>query len=142
VADLAYNRFKKGLADADEDWPGGDYRSLLLVGAVDFDADDATLADIMATNTEASDGSYARVAYAGKNNVIAPDPDNRADLGANTLDYGALDNETITALITYRHVDGTNANDLAVGFHDTNFNVAANGAGFQVQWPNDVIRIT
>jgi hypothetical protein len=142
MAEAAYNRFKKGLADADEDWPGGDYRSLLLVGALTFDAADVSLADVIATgNTEASDGSYARVAYTTKVNT-QDDVNDRADLGADTLDYGALDNETPTALITYRHVDGTNANDLPAGFHDTNFGTPANGAGYQVQWPNDAIRIT
>ena len=61
---------------------------------------------------------------------------------ADTLDFGALDNVTPTAMIVYRHVDGTNGNDLPVSFHDSGFGAAANGAGYEVQFPNDVIRIS
>ena len=141
MAEAIYNRYKKALADADEDWVAGDYRVLLLTGSATFNKDSATLTAALAGNTEASDGSYGRVTLAGKT-VTQNNTDNRGELDANTADFGALNNETPTAMIVYRHVDGTNGNDLPVSFHDTNFGVAANGAGYTVEFPNDVIRIT
>lgn len=141
MAETVANRFKAGLANADEDWPTGDYRVLLLTGAVTIDADDVDLADVKAANTEASDGSYARQAL-GSQTVTQDDTNDRAALDAATADFGALDNETPTAMVVYRHVDGTDANDLYVSTHDTNFGTAANGAGYTVTFPNDVLRIS
>ena len=142
MAETVFNRYKKGLADADDDWVVGDYRSLLLTGSVVIDPDDVTLANLIAApNVEASDASYGRVAFTSPVNT-QNDTDNRADLDAATLDYTTLDNETPTAMVVYRHVDGTNANDLLVSIHDTGFGSPANGAGYTIQFPNDVIRIS
>ena len=142
MAETTFNRYKKGLADADDDWVVGDYRTLLLTGAVVIDPDDVTLADLIAApNVEASDASYGRVAFTSPTNT-QNDTNDRADLDAATLDYTALDNETPTAMVVYRHVDGTNPNDLLVSIHDTGFGSPANGAGYTIQFPNDVIRIT
>ncbi len=141
MAETVFNRYKKGLADADDDWVVGDYRSLLLTGAVTIDPDDVTLADLIAaTNTEASDGTYARVAFGSPTNTQNDSAD-RADLDAATLDYTTLDNETPTAMVVYRHVDGTNPNDLLVSIHDSGFGSPSNGAGYTIEFPNDVLRI-
>ncbi len=141
MAETVFNRYKKGLADADEDWIVGDYRSLLLTGAVVIDPDDLSIADLKAApNVEASDGTYARVAFTTPANT-QNDTLDRAELDADTLDYTTLDNETPTAMVVYRFVDGTDANDLLVSIHDTGFGAPANGAGYTVQFPNDVLRI-
>lgn len=142
MAETTFNRYKKGLADADDDWVVGDYRSLLLTGSVVIDPDDVTIADLKAApNTEASDGSYARVAFTTPLNT-QDDTNDRANLDADTLDYTALDNETPTAMVVFRNVDGTDANDLLVSIHDSGFGSPANGAGYTIQFPNDVIRIS
>ena len=141
MAETVANRYKKALADGDEDWVNGDYRALLLTGSVAIDPDDVTVADVLAGNTEASDGSYARVALTTPTNT-QNDTNDRADLDADTIDFDTLDNETPTALVIFRFVDGTDANDLYVSTHDSNFGAAANGAGYTVEWPNDVIRIS
>lgn len=141
MAETVYNRYKSALADGAEDWPNGDYRSLLLTGALTINDADDTIADLLANNTEASDASYARQALGSKTNT-EDDTNSRANLDAATIDFGALDNETPTAIVIYRHVDGTDANDLLVSIHDTNFGDAANGAGYTVEWPNDVLRIS
>ena len=142
MAETVSNRFKKALADAGENWPSGDYRMLLLTGSVVADPDDNTLADVIAApNVEASDGSYARQTLASKTNT-QDDTNNRANLDCATADFGALDNETPTAAVIYRHVDGTNANDLFVSLHDTGFGAASNGAGYTVTTPNDALRLT
>lgn len=142
MAETVFNRYKKALADGDEDWVNGDYRMLLLTGTVTIDPDDLSIADLIAApNTEASDASYGRVALTTPTNT-QNDTDDRADLDADNVDFTTLDNETPTAAVVYRHVDGTDANDLLVSIHDTNFGSAANGAGYTVTTPNGVLRIT
>lgn len=141
MAETVVNRYKKGLADAAENWPTGDYRVGLLTGAVTINADHNTIADLLAVNVEASDASYARQALATKTNT-QNDTDDRADLDAATVDFGALDNETPTAMFAYRHVDGTNANDLLMAVYDTGFGDPANGAGYTVESPNGLLRIS
>lgn len=140
MAETVYNRYKSALADGAEDWPNGDYRSLLLTGTLTIEPDDDTVADLLANNTEASDASYSRQSLGTKTNT-EDDTNDRANLDAATIDFGALDNETPTAIVIYRHVDGTDANDLLVSLHDSNFGDAANGAGYTVEW-SDVLRIS
>lgn len=141
MAETVVNRYKKALADAGENWPSGDYRVGLLTGAVTIDADYDTLADMIAANTEASDVTYGRVTLGSKTNT-QDDTNDRANLDAATADFTTLDNETPTAMFLYRHVDGTDANDLLVSIHDTGFGDPANGAGYTVEFPNDVLRIS
>lgn len=140
MAETAYNQYKKNLADGAEDWPNGDYRVLLLVGAVTIDADHAFVAGVLAVNTEASDASYARQALGTKTNT-QDDTNDRANLDAATSNYGALDNETPTAQVVFRQVT-TDADSPVVGIMDTNFGDPANGAGYTVEYPNDVVRVT
>lgn len=139
MADAAYNRYFLGLAEGDEDWEVGDYRALLLTTA-GFDATDATLANVVAgAAVEASDGSYARVALTSEAAALSS---GTAQLDADDIDFGSLDNETPVAMIIYRHVDGTDANDLPVSYHDSGFGAAANGAGYTVALPNQLIHIS
>ncbi len=92
MAETIYNQYKKGLADADEDWVNGDYRALLLVGALTIDPDHDFVAGVLAANTEASDASYGRVALSSKVNTL-DDVNDRANLDAATVDFTTLDNE-------------------------------------------------
>lgn len=141
MAETGANRYKSALANAAEDWVNGDYRVGLVSGAVTIDADHSSVADFLGVNTELSDASYGRVALGSKTNT-QDDTNDRANLDAATADFTSLDNETPTAMFLYRHVDGTDANDLLVGVFDTNFGDPANGAGYTVEFPNDVIRIS
>jgi hypothetical protein len=140
MAETVYNVYKKGLADGDEDWPNADYRALLLTGSVTIDPDHATVAAVVAANTEASDGSYARQALGTQTNT-QDDANDRANLDAATIDFGALTNETPTAMLIFRQVT-TDSDSIPVAIFDTNFGVTANGAGYTVTTPNDLIRIT
>lgn len=139
MAETVYNAYKAGLARADEDWVNGDYRVLLLTGAVTIDPDHATVAAVLAANTETSDASYGRVALSSKT-VTQDDANDRANLDAATADFGALDNETPTAMVVFRQVTN-DADSIPVSLHDTNFGTTANGAGYTIEFPNDIIRI-
>ena len=142
MAETVFNGFKFRLANADDDWIPDDFRALLLVGAVVIDPDDVTIADLLAApNTEASDASYGVVAL-GSKTTTQNDAADRAEFDAATVDFTALDNETPTAMVIYKFVDGTDANDLLVSIHDTGFGSPANGAGYTVQFPNDVLRLS
>jgi hypothetical protein len=139
MADFAYNRYKLGLAQGDEDWGVSDYRLLLLTTDVE-DATDVTLADLISGGAvEAAHASYARVALTGEAAALVAGV---AELDANDADFGALTGVTPVAGVVYRHVDGTNANDLVVSHHDSGFGAAANGAGYSVAWPNEVEHLT
>lgn len=140
MAETIYNQYKKGLADADEDWVNGAYQVLLLTGAVTIEADHDFVAGVLAANTEASDASYGRVALASKTNTL-DDTNDRANLDAATVDFTTLDNETPTAMVVFRQVT-TDADSPVASIHDTGFGSAANGAGYTVEFPNDVIRVT
>lgn len=140
MAETVYNKYKFGLAAGTEPWVSGDYRTLLLTGAVTINPDHAFVSTVVAANTEASDGSYARVALSSKTNT-QNDTDNRADLDAATIDYGALDNETPTAMLVFRQVTN-DADSIPVSIHDTGFGATSNGAGYTIELPNDLIRIS
>ena len=142
MAETVFNRFKAALANADDDWVTGDMRTLLVSGSVTIDPDDVSVADFIAAGSqvELTDGSYARVALTSEA-VAQDDTNDRANLNAATIDYGALDNETPTAMLVYKHVDGTNANDLCVAVFDTGFGDPSNGAGYTITSTN-IIRIS
>lgn len=140
MAETVYNRYKFNLAGGSEPWVSGDYRVLLLTGALTINADHNFVANVLAANTEATDGSYARQALASKANT-QDDANNRSNLDAATVDFGALDATTPTAMVVFRQVT-TDADSPVVSIHDTNFGTAANGAGFTVTFPNDVLRIS
>lgn len=130
MAEGVYNRFKLGLAQADEDWGVSDYRSLLLTGTVTFDATDVSLTQVIASgNTEAVHASYTRQALTSEAAAL---DGNVLEMTCATINYGALTAVTPTGMVVYRHVDGTNGNDLPASFHDTGFGAAANGAGYTI----------
>lgn len=130
MAEAIYNRYKLALGQGNEAWGTADYRTLLLTTA-GFVATHSSIADLLAgAAVEASDVSYTRQPLAGESAAL---DGNVAELTATSpIDYGALINETPVAMVIYRHVDGTNANDLLVSYHDSNFGATANGAGYTI----------
>jgi len=138
MAEIVYNAAKAGLLDGTIDLDTADIRCLLLTGSVTIDADHATVAAVIAANTEASDGSYARQALANET-VTQNDTDDRAEFSADTIDFGALDNETPTAALIFKF-DTNDAGSTPISIHDTGFGTAANGAGYTIEIPNDILR--
>jgi hypothetical protein len=140
MTDTTYNEYKKNLADAAENWPSADYRALLLVGAVTINPDHDFVAGVLAANTEATDASYARVALGSKTNTL-DDTNDRANLDAATIDFTTLDLTTPTAMVVFRQVTN-DADSPAVAVYDSNFGATANGAGYTVTIPADLLRIS
>jgi hypothetical protein len=139
MANRTYNVFKRNLAQGLEDLEAGDYRALLLVSTVDDDPDYTTVAAAVAANTEASDGSYARQTV--DNPVVSVEHANdRAVISVDDIDFGALDNETPTAVLIYRHVT-TDSDSIPCIIVTGGMGVASNGAGYMVTFPNGVARV-
>ena len=138
MAETVYNVAKAGLLDGSIDLDTDDIRCLLLTGSVTISADHATVAAVVAANTEASDGSYARQALTTET-VTQNDTDDRAEFTADTIDFGVLDNETPAAALIFKFVTN-DAGSTPISIHDTGFGTAANGAGYTIEIPNDILR--
>jgi hypothetical protein len=139
MVDSAYNVWLAEVARGNEDWVNDNHTAALLTGAVTFDPDHATVAAVIAANTEASDGSYGRVAL-GTEAVTQDDANDRAELDCATVDFGALDNETPTAMLIF-HLVTNDADSIPVALYETGFGSPTNGAGFTVSYPNNVGRL-
>lgn len=140
MAETVYNVAKLNLMLGDLHLDTDDIRSLLLVGALTINPDHATVAAVLAANTEATDGSYARVACTGEA-VNQDDVNNRAEFDISNLDYGALTAETPTAVLIYKFITN-DAGSIPISIHDTGFGSPANGAGYVITFPNNVLRLT
>jgi hypothetical protein len=140
MAETVYNAAKAGLMDGSIDLDTDDIRCLLLTGSVTIDPDHADVAAVVAANTEASDGSYARQALTSET-VTQNDTDNRGEFDAATIDFGSLDNETPTAALIFKFVTN-DAGSTPISIHDTGFGTAANGAGYTITTPNDILRLS
>jgi hypothetical protein len=139
VAEFVYNAHKLRVAQGVEQWGTDDYRLLLLTTDVE-DPTDVSVADLISGGAvEAAHASYGRVALTGEAAALVAAV---AEMDANDTSFGALTGVTPVASVVYRHVDGTNANDLLVSHHDTGFGAPANGAGYTVAWPNEVLHLS
>jgi len=123
MANFAYTPFKERLlaGDVDLDEAANDIRVLLVMTntTADTDQDAANLAAI-GTLDEYDGANYVRKALA--NQVTnQDDPNNRGEFDADDFSWLALGVGTrqAQAMLYYRHVDGTAANDQPIAFVDT-----------------------
>lgn len=135
---FAYTPFKERLALGLVDWDSQDYRALLVMTntTADTEQDAANLAAI--TTLDEYDGAgYARAAI-GSEAVNRDDPNNRAELDGADISFGATvaaGTRQAQAMVIYRHVDGTAANDLPCLYIDSGgFPFAGNGGSIGVTW--------
>ena len=142
MAETVFNRTKIDWLNGDIDWIADSIRTLLVSGTVTIDPDDNFVADFIAAGAqvELTDGTYARQTL-GTKVVTQNDASNRGEADAANIDFGALDNETPTALLVFRFV-ATDADSVCISIHDTNFGSASNGAGYVVETTGDIIRLT
>lgn len=140
MAETAYNVAKEGFFNGEIDLVANDIRTLLLVGAVTIDPDHLTVAAVLAANTEAVEASYGRQTLATKV-VTRNDTADRAEYSAATINYGALDNVTPTAMLVFKFITN-DAASIPLSIHDTGFGSPANGAGYTIELPNGLLRLT
>lgn len=142
MAETVFNVYKIEILNGDTDWIAADIRALLVSGVITIDPDDVFVADFLAAGAqvELTDGTYARQTL-GTKTVTQDDAADRGEADSANIDFGSLDNETPSGILIFRFVTN-NADSICISVHDTNFGVAANGAGYVVETPNDVIHIT
>lgn len=121
-----YNRGKALIANGGVDWDTTDIRGLLVTAAYAFNADHNTVADLGAN--EINGGTYVRKALT--RSVVENDASDRAELTIANVTWTALTTGggVPAALVVYKHVAGTTADEL-VSFHDFTA-TAANGGDY------------
>jgi hypothetical protein len=134
---FAYTGAKEKFGRGEIAWHTSDIRAMLVMTntTADTDQDAVALAGI-GTMDEYDGSGYARVAL-GAEAVNRDDPNNRAELDANDFTWTALGAGTrqAQAMVVYKHVDGTAANDVPIAFIDTGgFPFAGNGGDVTIQW--------
>ncbi len=142
MAETVFNRAKIDWLNADTDWIADSIRALMVSGVVTIDPDDVFVSDFIAAGAqvELTDGTYARQIL-GTKTVTQNDAANRGEADSANIDYGALDNETPTALLIFRFVS-VDGDSPCISVHDTNFGSPSNGAGYVVETTGNVIHIT
>ena len=120
-----------------------DLRVLLLVGYTP-DVDHATLAAVVAAATGECDfTNYERKALTGEAHTINNTSDTAildADNPATWTAAGGATNNTISHMVVYEHVDGTNANDLPVSWHAVA--ITTNGGDLTIEFAAAGIIVT
>lgn len=137
---FVYTGAKEDLLAGDLDFNGHDIRVALLKlkasTTADTDQDAQSLSGIT-TLGEISATNYARVALASEA-VNRDDTNNRAEFDSTDPSFGAIGgaaNDTIGAVLLYRHVDGTAANDVPIAYIDnagSDFSVPTNGGTISI----------
>ena len=140
MAEMGYNVAKAELLRADIDLESATIGALLFSGTVTDDPDLDTVAAVLGVNTEVSHGSYSRQTLASKT-VTEDDANNRANFDAAPIDFGALTGVTPTGILFFLDVGGADSSRVPISHHTTGFGVAANGAGYTVPTPNDILRL-
>jgi hypothetical protein len=123
MASFVYTPAKSKLLSGDLDLNTHDIRVMLLKTSgnttADTDQDAAVLSDIT-TLGEISATNYVRKALANEA-VNTDNANNRGEFDADDVTWTALggaSNDTIGAILVYRHVDGTAANDIPIAYID------------------------
>jgi hypothetical protein len=136
MTSFVFTGFKNRLLKGDVDFDTADVRALLVMTntTADTQEDSNVLSDIT-TMDEYNGSGYARPALTGE--VVNQDnSNNRAEFDANDFTFGATvgaGTRQAQAMILYRHVDGTAANDQLIAFIDTGgFPFTGNGGAVNV----------
>lgn len=142
--ELVYNIAKVKFANGTLDWDVtggiGDIRCLIIEGTVAAAAtnpDSSTLTAALTGSTEASGTGYTRKSLGTKSStmiVTQDDTNNRAILKADPITWTGANWGTADGIIVYLHVDGTDANDIPISFHDGGLPVTTNGGDLTINW--------
>lgn len=132
VYNIAKGRFTAGTLD----WDTTDIRVALIEGAIvsgAYDPDLDNIAAVFAASAEAAGTGYVRKTLDNRV-VTVDDTNNRATLFGDALVWSGANFGTARAILVYIHVDGTDANDIPISFHDAGFPIVTNGGDLTVNW--------
>lgn len=145
MPNIVYNKFKEDLMNADADLEGGTFKVLLLKDTYSPDPDNATLTAIdLTTNQTTGTGYTSSFDYATGPKILTTatvTKDDTNDLSKWTADNVTWSSSTITAryAVIYRHVDGTQGNDIPCVLVDFGSNKSSSAGDFTIQWNTDGI---
>lgn len=134
--ETVYNKAKVNFANGTLDFDTDDIRVALCEGASAagaYDPDVTSLATLFAAMAEASGTGYVRKSTLGCS-VATDNTNNRAVLKVPAQTWTGANWGNATAVVVYKHVDGTNANDYPISFHDGGFPVTTNGGDLTVRF--------
>lgn len=137
MASVVLNEFKRASAAAEIDLNADDMRILLLMSNTTADTQNdgvVNLADY--TTLDEMDGANYVVKALANEAVNKDDANDRAEFDADDVTYTALGDGTraVQGVELYKHVDGTDANDLACAFIQFSTNQNPGGSDFSIQW--------
>jgi len=134
--ETVYNKAKTNIANGTLDLDTDDIRIALCEGTLAagaYDPDVASLTALFAAMAEASGTGYVRKSSLSVT-VQQDDTNDRAEMLIAAQTWTGADWGDATALVVYAHVDGTDANDYPISFHDAGFPVTTNGGDLTVNF--------
>ena len=146
--ETVYNKFKtnsvNGTFDIDTDQVDiALCEGTLAAGA--YDPDVADLTTLFAAMVEASGTGYAKKTSVSVT-VQQDDTNDRAEVLIAAQTWTGADWGDATALVVIAYVDGTDANDYPISFHDAGFPITTNGGDLTVNFAgagdNEVLYLT
>ena len=144
MASVVYNEFKRASAagEIDLDTGGDDIRIQLLMTNTTADTENDGIVNIYDfTTLDEMDGANYVVKALANEVVNKDDTNDRAEFDADDVTYTALGNGTraIQGALLYKHVDGTDANDLVIAFIEFSSTQNPGGRDFTIQWNSEGI---
>ena len=134
--EMVFNVAKLNVVKGDLDFDTADIR-IALIGATAhasaYDPDNANLTACFATAVEASGTGYVRKDIASVT-TQQDDTNDRSEILIGAQTWTGADFGETQGLLVYVHVDGTDANDLPISFHDDGFPVTTNGGDLTVNF--------
>ena len=140
MASQVYNEFKRANAAGEIDLNADDIRVQLMMTNTTCDTENdaiVNLADF--TTLDEMDGAGYVVKALANEAVNKDDTNDRAEFDADDLTWSSLSNGTrdVAGALVYKHVDGTDANDIVIAWVEFAAPVAPGGGDLTIQWNAD-----
>lgn len=138
MANLMYNSAKGGFADGTLDWDTHDIRVALLMTNTTADTENDAMVNLddFTTLDECDATGYVRQALANEA-VNVDDGNDRAELDADNASFAGLSGDAtrdIQGALVYKHVDGTDANDIVIAFVDFTSDIPKEATQIDIPW--------
>lgn len=137
MASVIYNEFKRANAAGEIDLNADDIRIQLVMTNTTCDTENDAVVNIADfTTLDEMDGTNYVVKALANEAVNKDDTNDRAEFDADDVTYTALGNGTraVQGALVYKHVDGTDANDLVIAFIEFSSTQNPGGSDFTISW--------
>lgn len=137
MASQVYNEAKRAILAGEIDFDTDDIRVQLLMTNTTADTENDAIVDLADfTTLDEMDGANYAVKALTTEAVNKDDTNDRAEFDADDVTYTALGNGTrnVQGALIYKHVDGTDANDLVLFWVEFASSQAPGGNDFTITW--------